>query len=89
MGASNFGRFAEWLGAGLQNQLQRFESATDLHIKTELSDNKEVRFFRLPFWRTVGVFYENSLISQICERFSLGLVISVFGQSLVNIILSK
>ena len=24
------GRFAEWLGAGLQNQLQRFESATDL-----------------------------------------------------------
>ncbi len=28
--ASRFGRFAEWLGAGLQNQLQRFESATDL-----------------------------------------------------------
>ena len=25
------GRFAEWLGAGLQNQLQRFESATDLN----------------------------------------------------------
>ncbi len=42
------GRFAEWLGAGLQNQLQRFESATDLNIKTELSDNKEVRFFVLP-----------------------------------------
>ena len=30
MVASIFGRFAEWLGAGLQNQLQRFESATDL-----------------------------------------------------------
>ena len=27
---SIYGRFAEWLGAGLQNQLQRFESATDL-----------------------------------------------------------
>ena len=26
------GRFAEWLGAGLQNQLQRFESATDLYL---------------------------------------------------------
>ena len=49
------GRFAEWLGAGLQNQLQRFESATDLHIKTEHSDNKGVRFFDLPLlaysWR--------------------------------------
>lgn len=29
--ALKIGRFAEWLGAGLQNQLQRFESATDLH----------------------------------------------------------
>ena len=43
-----YGRLAEWLGVGLQNQLQRFESATDLHMKTELSDNKEVRFFDLP-----------------------------------------
>ena len=25
------GRLAEWLGAGLQNRLQRFESATDLN----------------------------------------------------------
>lgn len=49
------GRFAEWLGAGLQNQLRRFESATDLHIKTELPNNKGVRFFVLPLlaysWR--------------------------------------
>ena len=29
------GRFAEWLGAGLQNQLQRFESATDLIINNK------------------------------------------------------
>ncbi len=29
------GRFAEWLGAGLQNQLQRFESATDLKMKMQ------------------------------------------------------
>lgn len=27
---ASLGRFAEWLGAGLQNRLQRFESATDL-----------------------------------------------------------
>ena len=30
-------------------------AATDLHIRTELSDNKEVRFFDLLFWRTVGI----------------------------------
>ena len=28
---ASLGRFAEWLGAGLQNRLQRFESATDLN----------------------------------------------------------
>lgn len=27
------GLVAEWLGSGLQNRLQRFESARDLHIK--------------------------------------------------------
>ena len=42
------GRFAEWLGAGLQNRLQRFESATDLHIKTEFLDSEGVRFFDIP-----------------------------------------
>jgi hypothetical protein len=46
--ASLFGRFAEWLGAGLQNQLQRFESATDLNPKTEFLYSKGVRFFTCP-----------------------------------------
>ena len=36
------GRFAEWLGAGLQNQLQRFESATDL--------------IQSPFAQRLGIF---------------------------------
>ena len=27
------GRLAEWLGNGLQNRVQRFESATDLNTK--------------------------------------------------------
>ena len=36
--ASQIGRFAEWLGAGLQNQLQRFESATDLFYDTKPAD---------------------------------------------------
>ena len=40
---------AEWLGVGLQNQLQRFESARDLKNKTESSDSKEVRFFHALF----------------------------------------
>lgn len=29
----NRGRVAEWLGKGLQNLVQRFESARDLHLK--------------------------------------------------------
>ena len=37
------GRFAEWLGAGLQNQLQRFESATDLN--------------KIPFREAIGDFF--------------------------------
>lgn len=28
------GLVAEWLGSGLQNRVQRFESARDLNIKT-------------------------------------------------------
>ena len=46
----NIGRFAEWLGAGLQNQLQRFESATDL--------------YQSPFAKRLGIFC--SLSSQAC-----------------------
>lgn len=33
-----YGRMAEWLGSGLQNLLQRFESASDLVLK-----NKKVK----------------------------------------------
>ncbi len=43
-----YGRLAEWLGVGLQNQLRRFESATDLTTKTEQPNNKGVRFFVCP-----------------------------------------
>ena len=48
-----FGRFAEWLGAGLQNQLQRFESATDL--------------IKIPFREAIGDFLflvESSLLER-------------------------
>ena len=40
---TTLGRFAEWLGAGLQNRLQRFESATDLN--------------QIPFREAIGDFY--------------------------------
>jgi hypothetical protein len=57
-------------------------SATDLIKKTELPNNKGVRFFILPFWRTVGVYFGKSLVLLV-------LVISVFCKSLVNIYLTE
>ena len=45
--ASQFGRFAEWLGAGLQNQLQRFESATDLNYNSKPANFQRVLFLAL------------------------------------------
>ncbi len=33
----NSGSLAEWLGAGLQNRLRRFESATNLILRTFLA----------------------------------------------------
>jgi hypothetical protein len=42
------GRVAEWLGRGLQNLVQRFESASDLHISyCPLLDLSEGHFFWL------------------------------------------
>ncbi len=32
---TEFGLVAEWLGSGLQNRVQRFESARDLEIETK------------------------------------------------------
>lgn len=34
---SQKGRLAERLGSGLQNRVQQFKSATDLHDKTQLT----------------------------------------------------
>ena len=41
----SFGPMAEWLGSALQKQLQRFESASDLQIKTENPVNIELAGF--------------------------------------------
>jgi hypothetical protein len=42
--ARSAGLVAERLGSGLQNRVQRFESARDLSAKTESLVNQEVRF---------------------------------------------
>jgi hypothetical protein len=34
----SYGRLTEWLGSGLQNRLRRFESATDLNLKSDIVD---------------------------------------------------
>ena len=39
-----YGRLTEWLGSGLQNRLRRFESATDLNLK---SDSIDIQYYQI------------------------------------------
>lgn len=57
-GNRNYGLMAEWLGKGLQNLVQRFESASDLNLIPEDAVFQALRgflFLRSPNWSPDGI----------------------------------